>query len=181
MRYGIAGYQHHSISGCLGLRLRWRRAFWAPLLWCQCQHSGRRPSTHLGSSFTTAVLVPPTELLFGQHSCACVRRLCQHIYTGHKLHFAKPFTKLVKICAPAAWSHLPSPSLAFPCDSFNDHACACEQKIIILGAGCVHVCVRGLLCAGSAHWCSQLHSCALLKLTQRRRGNTQQDPGLSLA
>lgn len=129
---------------CLGLALRCRRGFSTPLRWCQGQHSGREPSTHLGSSFTTATPVPPTALLFGQHSCARVRRFCQQVYPGHKLHFAQPFNNLVKICASAVWSHLPSPSLVFPlllCDRFNNHVFSHEQKITILGAGCVHVCV----------------------------------------
>lgn len=72
-------------------------------------------------------------------------------------------------CLPQALeSHL------LPCDNFNDHACGCEQKIIILGAGCVHVCVcvRFLLCWISSLVQETAQLCPVKTNTEEEREHT---------
>lgn len=170
---------------CLGLRLRCRREFSAPLLWCQCQHSGEGPSTlrelfhHSYSGTSHCTVGWPAQLCLQQEI------LPAHLYwtqTALRKALHQPGKDLC-ICSVVPPSF---PKPCFPIFSLvtalvTVHL-AVSKKLSVWGQGmCMCVCVWDFFCAGSAHWCSQVHSWALLKLTQKRRGNTQQDPGLSLA
>lgn len=111
--------------------------------------------------------------------CLCQETLPAHLYWSQTaLCKALQWRSVHLQCGP---TFLP-PSLAFPSSAlWQLHACDCEQKIIILGAGWVHVCVyvcvlcvcvRFLLC-----WISSLvqptaQLCPVKASTEKEREHT---------
>lgn len=166
MRNVIAGYQHHSMRE---LRLRRRRAFSVmpvPAFRGKAKHTLGElfHCTYSGTSYCT--LVWPAQ------PCLCQEILpaCLWAQTALCKALSQPGNDLCT-CSVVP----PSFHLAFPSSPLWQLQWSCiwlwAKNYHFGGRGCAYVCLRKI-CAGSAHWCSQLHSCALLKLIQRRKDHT---------
>lgn len=173
------------LSKCLWLRLRCRQLSSTSLLWRQCQHSGRRPSTCVGSSFSTALLVSPhCIVVLPVQLCLCQDILPACLYwseTAHRKTLNQPDEDLC-ICSVVL------PSLPKPCVPIFSLVIAlvithlAVSKKLLLGGRCKISFELDQLDQLTDQLTDPASCTAVpLMLTQRRRRYTQQDPGLSLA